>query len=292
MFAHVNGTRIYYRIRGKGTPMLTMHGGPGLDHSYFLPWLDPLGEQMAVICYDHRGNGRSERPESLAGVTHDTWIEDAEALRRELGHERIVLFGHSYGGGLALEYALRYGDRLAGLVLCSTAPAFDYLDAVLENAMAKGTREQLAAFETVLSGSMTDDAQWRRLWMTYLPLYFKRFDPAVAAAMDSAMIYSAAAQKHANQHCLPSFNVLGRLHRITTPTLILSGREDWITPPAQAGERIHARIPNSKSVIFEESGHFPFIEETVPCLRAIADWVAQLEKAGKRRYAPGSIRAA
>jgi proline iminopeptidase len=272
--------------------MLIMHGGPGLDHTYFIPWLDPLCEQMAVICYDHRGNGRSERPESLAGVTHDTWIEDADALRRELGYERIILFGHSYGGGLALEYALRYGEHLAGLVLCSTAPAFDYLDIILENAMARGTREQLDAFETVLSGTLTDDAQWRRLWMSYLPLYFKKFDPAVAAAMDRAMIYSAAAQRHANQHCLASFNVLSRLPKISAPTLILSGREDWITPPAWAGERIHAGIPHSESVIFERSGHFPFIEETGPCLRVIADWVAQLETSGKRRHASGSIRAA
>ena len=112
--------------------------------------------------------------------------------------------------------------------------------------------------------------------MTYLPLYFKEYDPAVGAAMDKKMVYSAAAQNHANAHCLPSFNTVAQLGRIETPTLVISGRKDWITPPVQAGERIHARLPDSESVVFEESGHFPFIEETGPFMQLISDWVAGL----------------
>ena len=215
--------------------MLMMHGGPGLDHTYFTPWFDALRSQMEIIYYDHRSNGRSERPDSMAGISHDTWVEDADALRAQLGHDRIILFGHSYGGGLALEYALKYGDHLAGLVLCCTAPAFDYLDVILENARARGTAEQLKAFEAVLSGTLREDAEWQKMWMTYLPLYFKAYDPVVGAAMDKRTVYSVAAQNHANAHCLPEFNTLDQLSKIETPTLVISGREDWITPPAQAG---------------------------------------------------------
>ncbi len=284
MYAQVNGTRLYFQTRGQGTPMLMMHGGPGLDHTYFLPWFDALCSQMEIIYYDHRMSGRSERPRDLAGITHDTWIADADALRARLGHDRIILFGHSYGGGLALEYALKYGDHLAGLVLCCTSPAFDYLDVILENANARGTAEQLRAFEAVLSGSLKEDAEWRKMWMTYLPLYFKRYDPAVGAALDRRTVYSVAAQNNANANCLPFFNMLDRLSMITTPTLIISGREDWITPPAQAGERIHAGLPNSESVVFEESGHFPFIEETGPFMELISDWVAGLGTTGTQHY--------
>ncbi len=276
MYARVNGTRLYFQVRGQGIPMLMMHGGPGLDHTYFLPWFDALCSHMELIYYDHRGNGRSERPDSMAGISHDTWIADADALRARLGHDRIILFGHSYGGGLALEYALKYGDRLAGLVLCCTAPVFDYVDVILENAKARGTSEQLRALEAVLSGTLQDDAEWRKIWMTYLPLYFKEYDPAVGAAMDRKMVYRVAAQNHANTHCVPLFNTLDQLRKIETPTLVISGREDWITPPAKAGERIHAGLPNSESVVFEESGHFPFIEETGRFMQLISDWVAGL----------------
>jgi len=269
--------------------MLMMHGGLGLDHTYFLPWFDPLCAHMELIYYDHRGNGRSERPQSMAGISHDTWIADADALRAQLGYDRVILFAHSYGGGLALEYALKYGDHLAGLVLCCTAPAFDYVDVILENAKARGTAEQLEALDAVLSGTITEDAEWQKMWMTYLPLYFKKYDPAVGAAMDKQMVYSVAAQNHANAHCLPSFNTLDDLSKITTPTLVISGREDWITPPAQAGERIHARLPNSESVVFEESGHFPFIEETGPFMKLIADWTAGLGTARSEHYIPDPI---
>jgi proline iminopeptidase len=215
-------------------------------------------------------------PQSMAEVSHDTWTTDADALRARLGHDRIILFGHSYGGGLALEYALKYGDRLAGLVLCCTAPVFDYVDVILENAKARGTSEQLRALEAVLSGTLQEDAEWRKMWMTYLPLYFKEYDPAVGAAMDRKMVYRVATQNRANTHCVPLFNTLDQLRKIETPTLVISGREDWITPPAQAGDRIHAGLPNSESVVFEESGHFPFIEETGRFMQLISDWVAGL----------------
>jgi proline iminopeptidase len=269
--------------------MLMMHGGPGLDHTYFTPWFDALHSQMEIIYYDHRSNGRSERPGSMAGISHDTWVEDADALRAQLGHDRIILFGHSYGGGLALEYALKYGDRLAGLVLCCTAPAFDYIDVILENAKARGTSEQLSAFEAVLSGTLREDAEWQKMWMTYLPLYFKAYDPVVGAAMDKRTVYSVAAQNHANAHCLPEFNTLDQLSKIETPTLVISGREDWITPPAQAGERIHSRLPNSEWVVFEESGHFPFIEESGPFMQLISDWVAGLSTTMGKHYVRNAV---
>jgi len=278
MYAQVNNTTLYYHVRGQGIPMLMMHGGLGLDHTYFLPWFDPLCAQMEIVYYDHRSNGRSERPQDMGGLSHDTWVEDADALRAHLGFEQIILFGHSYGGALAMEYALKYRDRLAGLVLCCTAPVFDYIDVILENAKARGTAEQLRALDAVLSGTIQEDAEWRKMWMTYLPLYFKEYDPAVGAAMDRKTVYSASVQKHVNEHCLPFFNALDHLRKIDTPTLVISGREDWITPPAQAGERIHARLPNSEWVVLEESGHFPFIEETGPFMKLIADWTAGLKQ--------------
>ena len=125
--------------------------------------------------------------------------------------------------------------------------------------------------------------------MTYLPLYFKDYDPAVGVAMDKKMAYSAAAQNHANTHCLLSFNTLDQLGKIETPTLVISGREDWITPPAQGGERIHSGLPNSKSVVFEESGHFPFIEETGPFMELVSDWVAGLGTTTDQNYVPDPV---
>src|SRR5579864_9005276 len=110
-----------------------MHGGLGLDHTYFRPSLDSLARSEGhpqIIYYDHRGGGRSRR-EPLDGVTHATWAGDADALRAHLGHERVVLLGHSYGDYLALDYVLAHPERVAALILVSTAPVLDYLPVVV-----------------------------------------------------------------------------------------------------------------------------------------------------------------
>src|SRR4051794_4879294 len=108
MQAEINGTQLFYTTHGQGRPMLVMHGGLGFDHTYFRPWLDPLGEQVTLIYYDQRGQGQSARIESFAGVTHETLVDDADALREHLGYDQIILLGHSYGGFLAQDYALRH----------------------------------------------------------------------------------------------------------------------------------------------------------------------------------------
>jgi proline iminopeptidase len=276
MQAQVNGTELFYTAVGEGTPLLFMHGGLGFDHTYFRPWNDRLTERgIQCIYYDHRGNGRSARPANWEDITHDTWANDADALRETLGHDKIVLLGHSYGGFLAQEYALRHQDHLAGLIISCSAPALDYPDIILENAQRRGTPEQVEAFAAGLGNPTDDDDEMRALIGHIISFYFKRYDPAICAEIDRQTRYSGPAFRHSFTQCIPNFNVEPRLSEIQVPTLILSGRDDWITPPEQ-GERIQTGIPGSELVIFEESGHFPFIEETEKYLDVVTGFVRRV----------------
>jgi proline iminopeptidase len=274
MNGRINGTELFHTTHGHGPPMLVMHGGLGLDHTYLRSGLDPLGDAAELVYYDHRGNGRSSTPESWQAVSHTTWADDADALRARLGHERVLLFGHSYGAYLALEYALRHGDRLAGLVLCSAAPAMDYPEVMIANAQARGTPEQLKALLGGLSGPVASDGAFRQLWETILPFYFHDYRPEHGAAFAETR-YAADAFNHAFFRCLPGYDVTDRLREITIPTLVLAGRGDWITPPAQGADRIHAALPVSERVVFEESGHFPFLEQPGEFIVAVRDWLAR-----------------
>jgi proline iminopeptidase len=258
LHAAVNGTDLYYELAGAGRPVLTMHGA-GLDHACFRPWLDPLGDVAQWIFYDHRGHGRSERPKSLDTVGPSTWNEDADALRASLGHEKIVVFGHSFGGALAQIYALDYGDRLAGLILCSTAPALDYLPEALADLQLRATPEQLAMLQANGAGA-ADDTAFRRAWMTLLPIYFKSFNPEIGMAMDRATHYSGAGYARAAS-CLAHFNTVEKLGQIKCPTLVIGGAADWTAPPKHTAARLAEGIAGAELVIFEESGHFPFVEE-------------------------------
>ena len=224
MRACINGTEIYYEKVGKGIPIMLMHGGLGFDHTYFQPWLEALANKATLIFFDHRGNGLSDRPDSFDGITHQTWVEDADALRKYLGYDRIVLMGHSYGGYLAQDYALRFGKHLLGLVLCCTAPVIDYEDVIFENAKKRSTPEQFDTIKRVFSQPIANDEEMRRDWRTVLPIYFygsnAMYDPALGTMMDAHTVYNAAAFNHGNFVTLPEFNALPRLGEIQVPTLV------------------------------------------------------------------------
>src|SRR5512132_4107667 len=114
----IRDVSLHVEVIGHGYPLLLMHGGPGADHWTMLPFRR-LADQFTLIFYDHRCNGRS----TGAPVTSMTWenlTADADALREALGFERWAVLGHSFGGHVALEYALRYPDRLSHLILLDT----------------------------------------------------------------------------------------------------------------------------------------------------------------------------
>jgi proline iminopeptidase len=275
MLTSVNDTTIFSESLGEGRAMMVLHGGLGFDHTYFRPFLDPLAEQGKVVYVDHRGHGRSGRP-PVETLTHERLAADVEELRVKLGLGKMILMGHSYGGFIALEYALRHQDQLAGLVLLCTAPVLDYGDVIMENAKRRGTPEQLAAVDRIFSNQIRTDEDLRTVWAAIAPLYFVKFDPKLAAELDRVGSYSGAACHRAFADLVPAYNVLPRLGEIRVPTLVISGRQDWITPVAQGGERLHRGIPRSELVVFEQSGHYPFIEEQPAFLSAVKRWVARL----------------
>ena len=124
--------------------------------------------------------------------------------------------------------------------------------------------------------ALPSDAALAETLALILPFYFKHYDAEVGKEIGKKIHYSAAASNHAFSTCIPSFDTLSRLSEITVPTLVIAGRDDWITPPRQGAERIHDALPNSELVIFEESGHFPFIEEQAKFLSIVGEWIGRL----------------
>jgi proline iminopeptidase len=271
--------------------MLVLHGGLGFDHTYLRPGLDLLSNSVELIYYDHRGNGRSAEPERWQEVTHATWADDADVLRKELGHERVILFGHSYGGFLALEYALRHPDRVAGLVLCATLPNLAQWAAAVARAQARARPAIFDALLEVFSAPAREDNAFADQCRTVLPLYFHREPAPAVLALFGAMRYRAGAFQHAALHCLPHYDVLPRLREIHAPVLLLAGRHDWLAPEEESN-RIAAEAPNAQVVVFEESGHYPFLEEPERFVTAIDEWLARLPDPAPPCARPGPQAAA
>ena len=268
--ANINGAEIYYTTVGEGVPVMVMHGGLGLDHTYLRPYFDALEDRAQVIYYDHLGNGQSEHPADFADLTFDRFVSDAEALRAHLGLGKMILIGHSYGGFIAQEYAAAHSDQLLGLVLANTVPVFDYAPTL------SGSDEQMAALGAVFSRPMTSDEDFRTNWNIISQMYYKDYDAEVGAALDARTHYSYAAWNAANG-LLATFNTLEKLASVTVPTLVIGGRHDGITPVEPGAARIDTLLPNSELVVFENSGHFPLIEEQTAFFETLGTWIDKVK---------------
>ena len=264
----VNGAELFYESIGSGPPILLMHGGLGLSHDYLRPYFDQLKATNTVVFYDHFGNGRSEKPEDYAAMSFDRLTSDAAALMTALGHENFTLIGHSYGGFIAQEFAANYDDRLDGLVLIDTVPAFDYQPKIT------GPEASMAAFGKLFTQPMADNTDWRETWNPVVELYFHQWDPKVGADLDARTRYDYRAW-NASGALLGSFNTLEELPDITTRTLVIAGRHDGITPADAGATRIAEMMPNASLMIFENSGHYPFIEEEAAFFEALTSWLAE-----------------
>src|ERR1700674_1044613 len=107
-FVDAHGVLIYYKIIGRGAPLMIVHGGPGASHDYLLPHLLPLARTNRLIFIDERGSGRSQKLDDATKYTVENMVEDVEDIRQALGLGEISLMGHSSGGVLAQTYALKY----------------------------------------------------------------------------------------------------------------------------------------------------------------------------------------
>jgi len=254
---------LFREVIGNGRPLVALHGGFGLYHTCFLPWLEKTSTQLVLP--DLRGCGHSPR-EGLPEADFGTLASDVDELRRELGHERWSVLGHSFGAYIALEYARRFPDRTDKLVLVSAAPALDYPDVIAANLQRSGTPEQAALLQKAMAAPLDSDEEFRRAWHLLLPLYFHNPQPWTDG------IYSATALFHGFR-MLSQFSALPLLGNLRMPVLILTGRHDWIAPPAQGAERLKRGLPNARLTIFEDSGHFPFIEENALFLSVLGEFL-------------------
>lgn len=281
MQVQVNGTRLFYTTHGRGRPLLVLHGGFGLGHAYLRPWLDRLGDRLQLIYYDHRGSGRSAPLGELGAGGIETWAADADALRAHLGHERLLVFGHSFGGFLAQEYAVRYGSRVDGLILCATAPAIHY-HAVMAAATQTYLRRQelrplvrFFARRGAAHGRPRIAGEELHARLARLSEAFQLHDPAALAAPDEAA--APAGSPRDSSVALPIPDLPPTLAHVAAPTLVIAGRRDRVVPPERGALPLHAALPRARLALLAGSGHFPFIEEPEAFTRAVVDWLHEID---------------
>ena len=265
------GARIFFKTLGKGLPLLLLHGGPGADHSDFLPHLQPLARNFRLVLVDQRGSGRSERLTDVTRYTLDYMVKDLERLRAHLRLKRWVVLGHSFGGILAQAYATRHPRRVAGLILAGTASSARSVHAdftKLRRATPKALRARLAAHEQ--SGIFQPGGQYTpgyaaataRAFAPYMyaravPKRLRAAPPIGMEVLREMWVRRSDFRIDGN---LKGFDFTRLLSRVRAPSLVVIGDRDMVSPAS--AEETRAALPRATLVVMAECAHMMFVDQT------------------------------
>jgi proline iminopeptidase len=273
MLVDVGDSRLHVTERGAGDlPLFVLHGGPGLDHTMFGSYLDPLGDVCRLLLVDERATGRSE-PSPPETWTLERHAADVEALAAALGLERYVVLGHSYGALIALQHAVVFPGRPAATIVSGGFPDARFLEHVereLETFEPIDLRDQVQASWAREAHARTQ-GDVAAIMADQLPFHFAdprdpRIDELLAAMGDA--IYGPDVLRAAATEDYGAIAVEDRLGDVTHPVLVLAGRHDR-TCSVAAAQAIADGVPGSELVILERSAHMTFVEENDEYLAAV-----------------------
>ncbi|UGA49318.1 MULTISPECIES: alpha/beta fold hydrolase [Dickeya] len=274
----VNGATLVYAQAGESHPqaVIILHGGRGIgDHRGDFQAFLPLADRYHLIAYDQRGCGRSSLTPPF---TFDQLVDDLDAVRRQLaGDKPVIVLGGSFGGMIALSYALKYPQGLSHLILRGTAPSHHHEAQAVANFKArlhKAPSASLAMIDKLFSDRVTDDVELRLIWLALQPLYYEQFD--ADAALERTRTLSLHAATHNALFADKAYDLRHRLADIQTPTLVVVGGEDWICPPEQS-RLIAEGIPGARYLEIAGANHPVHIEQNARVLAAIRAFLSPQE---------------
>ena len=281
----VSGVPLWVESEGRGEPLLLISGGPGASHNYFHPGFTQLADAFRVIYFDAFGRGRSARAASPAQYTFDRDVRDIEALRVALGLGRIHVLGHSYGGMVALAYAKAHPEAVRSLTLANaplSGAAWQEFNENFNATLRNQYPEAWAKVEALRAkGLRSSDPEHQAAFNVSPPAMMFLFDGSNGARLRAVIdetfsnedVYYAIAGHDADfvlGDAMRKLDFREAVGALQMPVLVLAGRFDREVFPRHTLE-YRRYAPKAQFVMFERSGHFPFLEEpelTFATLRA------------------------
>jgi proline iminopeptidase len=276
---HIRDVDLFVEVVGSGPPLLLMHGGPGADH-WTLNQFRHLADEFTLVFYDHRCNGRSEGA-PVESMTWDNLTADADALRERLGFEQWAVLGHSFGGTVALEYALRYPGRVSRLILLDTGgdawwPQQNAAELLARRGYSPRTvRLVRRFFNGRIAPSRAQSSMFR-----FGGAYFHRKGPSLLWVIARDLVHGewrsvfrGEPLVFAGRHLFPGWSVMRRLGEIRAPTLVIAGRDDFLFPPEHQAQ-LAAAIADARLEIVERAGHNPHAEHPAVTMGAVRRFLA------------------
>jgi proline iminopeptidase len=286
----VLGYKLYYRSVGpKDAPatVLTLHGGPGSSHDYLLPLRDLTRSGYRVVFFDQLACGRSEIPPGTDLFTLAHHVEETEGIRAALGLGRVHLIGSSYGGLLALSYAIKYQRHLRSLTTVGGLADVPFTSAEMNRLIDELPPEDSKAIRLHASRGELTHPDYVRATNRFYHTYLCRLPEWPAELVLSLKLgderpvyrYMNGPNEFTITGTIRDVNITADLPKIRVPTLVAGGRYDEVTPAV--AEQIHAGIPGSRRVTFEHSSHIPFWEERDAFMTTVAAFLESVDRSSE-----------
>lgn len=265
--------RVYYESEGASPLLILQSGGPGGTHQCFHPFFGKAASFATVVYHDPIGVGKSTRREtgdySLSGL-----IEEIEALRLQFEAERIYLLGHSFGGLVAQLYALEHPDKLEGLVLVTSSTGLPGVDEVRKRLDDRMSEDDIHVVRNILREKthVAADVEYRAFLAGAWKRHFLREPDAEYKAHrayewdpDPTFVRRLGAEAR-------TIDLSGCFESSRFRTLIIDSMNDLVWGPNKV-EALANNHPHAQKVVFMNSGHYPFIEETTTFLRILSEFL-------------------
>ncbi|MFT6739942.1 MAG: proline iminopeptidase [Paraglaciecola sp.] len=261
----INDTQLYLKTIGKGEPILFVHGGPGLDHTYFLPQLQALAKDHELIFYDQRASGKSASNLDSTQISMDIFVDDIEAIRKKTKQAKLNILGHSFGGILAMKYAIKYPEKVNKLILSNSSGA----SAEFMQNEAKRLQERITEddqFEQqLIFKSKNFQAGKASAYENLFRIFFRKefvnreLADSLTLTFPNNFVQNSRLLGYLNKDMGANYDFHQDLKKITAPTLVVYG--DYEILAESAGKQLAENIPNAKFTLIEDCGHFPFVEK-------------------------------
>ena len=283
-FINVKGGKVWYRIAGSGdkTPLLLLHGGPGVP-SYYLKPLAALSVDRPVIFFDQLGCGNSDRISDTSLMTIDNYIEEVEQVKNALGLKEYFLYGHSWGSMLGMDFYLKHPDGIKALIFSGPALSIprwskdaDTLISTLPDSLQNAIRMNEAR-------KTYDDSSYQRALKYYYQQFLARklpWSPDVDSAFmmmgQNVYLYMEGPSEFTLTGTFKNYDRTDRLHEIKVPTLFITGEYDEARPIS--ARYYQSLVPGARFELIENAGHLTMHDNPNKNLLVIKNFLNPLDK--------------
>jgi proline iminopeptidase len=265
-----DGYEMFVEELGSGYPLIVLHGGPGLDHSMFRPYLDALGDAFRVLYVDERGQGRSERVDPKT-LSLDVFAHDVDLLADALALDEYAVLGHSFGAIITTYHATELGSAAAYVISGGGDTSAGLTADVTASLEAMGEPGKPIAASWEDEKTVETEEQLKELLRVQMPFHFHGAPPP---GYGEETVGTPDVLRHFANAGYGDFDYTATLGGVDKPTLVIVGEHDRATTP-RAARVLHEGIPNSELVVLANAGHMSFVEQNAEYIAAVRAFLAR-----------------